>query len=154
MAKDKGKSKDKKQGGKKASRAPEVVAEHENKCMLCRESKCCHYVTQELDPPRSMDDFDHLLWQVAHRNVEAFKDEEGWFLMFVGHACVHLQPNGDCGIYETRPRICREHSNDYCEYDEPAEEGFELYFPTYESLDEYCRDRFKGWDKRFRKYPD
>ena len=69
----------------------------------------------------------------------------GWTLLVSG-SCQHLQPNGDCGIYETRPNICREHSNDYCEYDTTAEEGFELYFQTYEDLLKYCRKRFKRWD--------
>ncbi len=122
------------------------------KCGLCTASRCCQYVTQALDPPRSMKDFDHLLWQVSHRNVALFKDEDGWYLLLNDAACVHLQDNGNCGIYATRPQICREHSNDYCEYDAPAEEGFELYFDGYETLDAYCRKRFKKWDKRFKKW--
>ena len=97
-----------------------------------------------------MRDFDHLLWQTAHQHVQIYKDEDGWFLL-VNVSCKHLLPNGGCGIYETRPIVCREHSNDYCEYDAPAEEGFELFFDGYETLLEYCRTRFKSWDKRFDK---
>ena len=48
--------------------------------------------------------------------------------------------------------MCREHSNDYCEFDQPAEEGFELYFEDYRSLEKYCRKRFKSWGKRFKKF--
>ena len=59
--------------------------------------------------------------------------------------CQHLLPDGRCNIYEDRPTICRSHSNDYCEYDAPAEDGFDLYFPDYDSLLQYCRKRFKRW---------
>jgi uncharacterized protein len=62
-----------------------------------------------------------------------------------------LQEDGGCGIYETRPQICRDHSNDYCEYDTTAESGFDLFFGDYDSLLTYCKKRFKKWDKRFKK---
>ena len=120
----------------------------ENKCSFCTNTKCCTYITQELPTPRSKHDFDHLLWQVSHENVSIYKDEDGWFLLVEGK-CNHLQPNGMCGIYNERPQVCRDYSNDYCEYDSPAEEGFELHFQDYKSLLAYCRKRFKNWDKRF-----
>ena len=61
--------------------------------------------------------------------------------------CKHLQKDGRCGIYEIRPQICRDHSNDFCEYDQPPEEGFDLYFPDYDSLLKYCKKRFNRWDR-------
>ena len=122
----------------------------ENKCSFCPESKCCTYITQEIDTPRSMRDFDHLLWQTAHLNVQIYKDDDGWFLL-VNNPCRHLLPDGGCGVYATRPIVCREHDNDYCEYDAPAEEGFDLFFDGYDSLEAYCRERFKSWDQRYNK---
>jgi len=115
-----------------------------NKCDLCTNSKCCTYVTQQIDPPRSKYDFEILLWQVSHEGVGAYKDEDGWFVMFEAR-CRHLLGDGRCNIYEDRPTICRSHSNDYCEYDAPAEDGFELYFPDYDSLLQYCRKKFRRW---------
>lgn len=91
-----------------------------------------------------------MLWQISHAHVEFYKDEDGWFLMFLT-PCEHLIENGQCGIYDRRPDICRDYSNDYCEYDSPAEEGFELYFKTYDELLAYCRKRFKKWDKKLKK---
>lgn len=123
------------------------VVTPQNKCSFCTGSKCCTYVTQHLPTPRAMSDFDLLLWQVSHRDVSVYKDEEGWFLQ-VNTPCLHLQPDGRCGIYETRPEICRNHSNDFCEYDAPAEEGFELYFDSHDALLAYCRKRFRGWERR------
>lgn len=122
----------------------------ENKCSFCYNSKCCTYITQQIDTPRTKDEFDFLLWQVSHQNVQAYKDEDGWFLLF-NTRCGHLQSDGRCGIYETRPQICRDYDNDYCEYDEPAEKNFEIFFDSYETLLKYCRKRFKKWDKRFQK---
>ena len=126
----------------------EVEVNSDNKCDLCEGSKCCNYITQEIDTPRSMDEFDTLLWQLAHENNQAYKDEDGWFLL-VYTKCHFLQDDGRCGIYETRPQMCRDYTNDYCEYDAPAEEGFELFFDGYDSLLKYCQKRFKRWDNRF-----
>ncbi len=126
----------------------DVVVTSDNKCDLCEGSKCCNYITQAIDTPRSIDEFDTLLWQLTHRNVQAYKDDDGWFLLFYT-TCQFLQSDGRCGIYETRPQMCRDYTNDYCEYDSPAEEGFELFFDGYQSLLAYCQKRFKKWDKRF-----
>ena len=122
----------------------------ENKCSFCAGTKCCTYITQAIDKPRTKSDFDTLLWQLAHNNVQAYKDEDGWFLIFYTQ-CQFLESDGRCGIYDTRPQMCRDYSNDYCEFDSPAEEGFELFFPDYNSLLEYCRGRFKKWDRRFKQ---
>lgn len=118
----------------------------ENKCGFCPGSKCCTYITQQIPAPRSKYDFEHLLWQISHRGVQIYKDEDGWYLL-VNNACLHLQPDGRCGIYETRPSVCRDHSNDHCEFDEPAEESFELFFDGYEALLRYCKKRFSRWGK-------
>ncbi len=116
----------------------------ETKCSFCPGSKCCTYVTQRIPGPRSKRDFEELLWQVSHRGVEVYKDDDGWFLLF-DSPCEHLQADGRCGIYARRPFVCREYSNDYCEFDAPPEEGFELYFRSYEELLAYCRRRFRHW---------
>ena len=115
-----------------------------SKCDLCTNSKCCTYVTQQIDTPRSKYDFEILLWQVSHDGVGAYKDDDGWFVIFESR-CQHLLVDGRCNIYEIRPTICRSHSNDYCEYDAPAEDGFDLYFPEYNSLLQFCKKKFKRW---------
>lgn len=117
----------------------------ENKCGFCTNSKCCTYITEQLETPRSMHDFDHMLWQLSHRDVQAYRDEEGWFLL-INNPCNHLQRDGRCGIYDDRPLTCRQYTNDYCEFDEPSEKGFDLFFPDYASLLKYVKQRFRGWD--------
>jgi uncharacterized protein len=124
---------------------PGIEITPENKCDLCTNSKCCTYVTQQIDTPKSKYDFEILLWQISHKNVAAYKDEDGWFIIFETE-CVHLEMDGRCGIYLDRPTICRSHSNDYCEFDAPAENGFDLWFPDYDALLSYCKKRFKKWN--------
>jgi hypothetical protein len=121
----------------------------QNKCSFCKGRTCCIYFTQQIDAPRSIEDFDLLLWQLSHRDTQLYKDEDGWFLL-VNNPCRHLQPNGDCGIYDQRPQVCRDHDNDDCEFDGPCgHDDFEVFFPDYESLLAYCRKRFKNWERRF-----
>ena len=57
---------------------PVIQLRRDNKCAFCAKSKCCTYITQAVPTPRSKLDFDHLLWQVSHENIEVFKDEDGW----------------------------------------------------------------------------
>ena len=95
-----------------------------------------------------MRDFDHLLWQISHRSVHVFKDADGWFLHIMSD-CEHLRADGRCGIYASRPLVCREHSNDFCEKDMSIEQGSELYFQDYAQLNAYCEKRFRNWGKRF-----
>ena len=75
-----------------------------------------------------------------------YKDEDGWYLL-VNNRCRHILGDGRCGIYDDRPRICREYTNDFCEFDEPADKNFELYFDSYTSLLKYIKQRFKSWDR-------
>ena len=119
----------------------------ENKCGFCTGAKCCTYITHQIDTPKKKSEFDYLLWQVSHEGITVFKDDDGWFLM-INSPCAHLLPDGRCGIYDTRPKICREHSNDNCEFDGNLEDDFDLYFDSYEALLKYCKKRFKRWGKK------
>lgn len=50
--------------------------------------------------------------------------------------CKHLLDDYRCGIYETRPQICREYSTDNCEYEDDW--TYERYFETPEQIYEYA----------------
>ena len=102
-------------------------ADFDKKCRKCKESICCNSINQKIPTPKSKEDFDHLLWQVSHENINIFKDIDGWFL-HVDTNCSHLLPGGVCSIYETRPWVCRDYTNDYCEYDVRIRDGVELWF--------------------------
>ncbi len=124
--------------------SPETTLAVEGKCARCAGSICCTYVTQKIPAPRSKADFDHLLWQVAHSGVEVFQDAGGWHLLIPGR-CEHLQSGGACGIYATRPQVCRDYASDWCELDEPASRHFRHHFRHYAELLAYCRARFRRW---------
>lgn len=130
---------------------PETLSPEE-KCDYCTNSTCCTYITQELDTPRSMEDFDTLLWQISHANAQVYKDEGDWYLL-VNNPCLHIGPDGRCLIYDKRPQICRDHDNDDCEFNTPASyDDFDLYFKNYQELDDWCRKRYKKWDQRFERF--
>jgi Fe-S-cluster containining protein len=123
-----------------------VTIAADNKCGKCTGSICCTYITHELKTPRTKAEFDYLLWQVSHDHVAVYRDNSAWYLMVSGK-CSHLvEPGGLCGIYETRPQICRDHSNKHCDYDEQDLE-YEDYFDNYEALLKYCKKRFKAWGR-------
>ena len=130
----------------KVKLGPGIKITAENKCGFCTNSYCCTYVIEELTAPKSKEDYEHMLWQVSHEGVEVYKDDEGWWMMMSGR-CTHLQKDGSCGIYDVRPQICRDHTNDYCEFDSPPQDDYDLYFPDYETLLKYCKKRFKRWKR-------
>lgn len=127
-----------------------IPIQPESKCSNCKTSSCCTYITQPIRKPRDQSDYKNLLWQVSHENVSVFKDGDGWYLMVDGR-CAHLQPDGRCGIYESRPDACREHSDESCEFDKVLSAGFKLFFPTYESLLAHCKKKFKDWGEESAK---
>jgi uncharacterized protein len=116
------------------------------KCLRCQDA-CCRYLTVGIPAPRSILDFDNLIWMLHHKRTTVFKDSKGWYLL-INNPCSHLKVSGGCAIYEKRPKACREHSAKECEYDGSIEEASILYFNSSRSLEEYCKKRFKRWDKR------
>jgi len=122
-----------------------------DKCDLCTSSICCTYITQEIDKPTTIYDFDTMLWQLYHHDVQFYKEDGCWYLKILNY-CLNLQPDGRCGVYEVRPMICREHENDFCEYDESTDESADVFFGKPEDLEKYCSKKFKSWDKRYSKF--
>jgi Fe-S-cluster containining protein len=131
--------------------SPKTKITSENKCGMCRSSICCTYITQEIDAPRSIYDFDVWLWMLYHQDVQFYKEDGVWHLKILNH-CLNLQPDGRCGIYETRPIICREHENDFCEFDQTTEESADIHFGSPADLEKYCAKRFKNWKSRYTEY--
>lgn len=106
----------------------------ENLCDHCT-AKCCHYFALPIDEPVSRKDFDFIRWYLLHDRATVFVDDETWYLL-VHTTCKHLQPDYRCGIYETRPQICREYTTAECEFDDDW--CYERYFETPEQIDEYA----------------
>ncbi len=102
-------------------------------CEYCT-AKCCRYFALPIETPDTVRDFDFIRWFLLHERASIFVEDEDWYLM-VHTVCKHLQSDHRCGIYETRPEICREYTTDACEYGDDT--IYEKYFETPEQVDEY-----------------
>ncbi len=108
--------------------ADEVLCDH------CT-AKCCRYFALPIEKPKNFRDFEFLRWYLLHDRASIFTEDGDWYLL-VHTQCKHLLENNLCGIYETRPQICREYSADDCEYDDDW--TYEQYFETPEQVAEYA----------------
>jgi Fe-S-cluster containining protein len=113
-------------------------------CHLCT-ARCCKYFALAIDTPVTPEDHDYIRWFLMHAHVVAWRQDGDWYLE-VRTPCQHLQPDNACGIYETRPQICRDYglpekaedATAPCEYftDDAA---YDLFFDT--------ADAFYTWSK-------
>lgn len=103
-------------------------------CEYCT-AKCCQYIALPIETPTDWKDFDEIRWYLTHQDIGVFVDEGNWYLM-VHRACKHLQSDYRCGIYETRPQICRDYHADACEYDDDY--TYEKIFETDQQIWEYA----------------
>lgn len=126
--------------GKKPLR--EQVPSSECLCEYCT-AICCRYFALPIDAPTSEQDLDFMRWYLLHDRATIFVEEETWYLL-VHTDCKHLQADHRCGIYDTRPQICRDYSTKNCEFDEDA--VYEMYFETAEQVQEYKEARFHSKD--------
>lgn len=106
-------------------------------CEHCT-GQCCRYIAFEIDPPESKRDFDDMRWYLLHEGVALFVEDNEWYIQFATN-CRHLQPDYRCGIYETRPKICREYSTDECEY-HAGEYEYQHLFTQPEQLDVFAEE--------------
>lgn len=100
-------------------------------CDVCA-ALCCRYFSLPIDNPDTPKDFDDLRWYMLHENVVAFVEDDQWYLGIMNR-CKQLQPDNRCGIYETRPRICRKYSTDNCDY-HGGDYNFEHLFTSADQL--------------------
>lgn len=100
---------------------------------------CCRYFALPIDNPQSARQYDDIRWYLCHENVVVFIEKKQWYIGFMSR-CKHLQPDNRCGIYETRPRICREYSTDNCDF-HGGEYNFEQLFTSAEQLHLYAKEQ-------------
>lgn len=102
-------------------------------CDFCV-AKCCRYFALPIDEPEEFEDFEFIRWFLLHERATIFKEDGTWYLL-VHNVCRHLQPDNRCGIYETRPQVCRDYSTKDCEYED--EWTYEFYLERPEQVFEY-----------------
>ena len=49
-------------------------------CDHCLPAKCCLYFALEIDTPTSKEDFEDMLWYIAHEKIEIFVEDKKWYL--------------------------------------------------------------------------
>jgi Fe-S-cluster containining protein len=109
---------------------------------------CCRYFALPLDNPRTAREYDDIRWYLIHENVVVFIEARQWYIGIMSR-CKHLQADNRCGIYETRPKICREYSTENCDY-HGGEYDFEKLFTSAEQLEDYAREKLAAARKRKR----
>lgn len=85
-------------------------------CDFCS-AKCCRYFALPFDRPTTWKEFDQMRWFLLHERAAVFVEKGDWYVL-VYNPCQHLQADNRCGIYETRPQICRDYSTRNCEYED------------------------------------
>jgi Fe-S-cluster containining protein len=102
-------------------------------CEYCT-AKCCKYFALPIEDPETFEEFEYLRWFLLHDRASVFKEEGSWYLL-VHTTCKHLRSDNMCGIYETRPQICRDYTTDNCEfYDDWV---YDFYLETPEQVWDY-----------------
>lgn len=112
---------------------------------MCKPAKCCMYLTVQVQTPKRIADFEEMLWHIAHQDVEYFVQNRRWFLM-VHNPCRFNDSDGRCRIYNTRPKICRDHKTENCEFETGCD--FDLHIINYEQMLEYASRRFPSLKER------
>ena len=116
----------------------------DEKCTkLCTQSYCCTTIEQKIETI----DYDYMLWQIAHDNIEllAIGKPLQWYLL-VHTKCSQLNEHNLCEIYEDRPMVCKEYSNVGCEYDISLDERLRSsssakHFKTYDEFKQYLTEQ-------------
>ena len=111
----------------------EDVPEGQVLCEYCT-AKCCRYFALPIETPETSTDFEYIRWFLLHdRATCSRKTTTG--TCWSTPTCRHLQPDNRCGIYETRPQICRDYTTNDCEYDDDW--TYDFYLETPEQVAEY-----------------
>lgn len=100
---------------------------------------CCRYIALPIDNPDCAKDFDNIRWYLIHQNMVVFIEKKQWYLGVLNR-CKHLQDDNRCGIYETRPNICRKYTTDNCDY-HGGEYDYEKLFTSAEDLQDYAAEQ-------------
>ena len=125
-------------------------------CHRCT-ARCCKYFALEIDTPQTRKQHDYIRWYLLHQHVAVWRQSGDWYLE-VRTPCRHLKDDNSCGIYHTRPEICREYGwpdkdapgEDPCEYFS-VEGGYELFFDSAESFDAWSRPELEKRERRLAK---
>ncbi|MBR5627203.1 MAG: YkgJ family cysteine cluster protein [Thermoguttaceae bacterium] len=113
---------------------PRETIPEDELCSYCT-GKCCRYFALPIDTPENYKQFDFVRWYLLHDRASVFVEDGTWYLL-VHTPCKYLDEKNRCGIYETRPQICREYTTKKCEYNNNF--VYDQYFEVPEQVEEYA----------------
>jgi Fe-S-cluster containining protein len=102
---------------------------------------CCRYFALPIDNPDTRRDYDNIRWYLLHEKVVIFIESGQWYIGILNR-CKQLQSDNRCGIYLTRPAICRSYTTDNCDY-HAGDYGYDQLFTSAEGLWEYAERELK-----------
>ena len=117
-------------------------------CTRC--AKCCTYVGVGINAPHSLRYATDVLWYLYHENVSVQRDDQGEWTVYFETRCRNLQDDLLCGVYESRPMVCREFDNTTCEVNAPG--GGQVFSEPAQFLDWLRARRPRLYAKLARKY--
>lgn len=119
-----------------------------NPCAGC--AACCKYVAVEIDKPTSKTDYHNIIWYLLHKNVVVWQDDDSdWYVEFKT-PCEALTPEGWCGVWENRPKVCKDYSPKNCtKWGEGS--AYKLYFNTAKEFTSWLESRGVDWKFAYQK---
>ncbi len=110
----------------------------ESLCDQCP-GMCCRYIALPIDKPDDRESFEEIRWFLMHEGVTVFVTDGQWYVS-VATRCKHLDEQGMCDAYATRPAICRNYSSDNCDY-HGGEYEYQLFFTHAGQLADYAAEQ-------------
>ncbi|MBU0718710.1 MAG: YkgJ family cysteine cluster protein [Planctomycetes bacterium] len=107
-------------------------------CEHCA-AACCRYLAIPLDKPTTGRDYDDIRWYLMHEGVTVFVEDGDWYIQYET-TCKALAADNRCGIYETRPAICRAYEFGECDYS-PGSYGYDHLFTHAKQIEEFYQQR-------------
>jgi len=120
-------------------------------CHSCG-ATCCRYVAVALAAPRDGADRDLIHWYLSHRKVFIYIDKDGDWWIQVATDCRHIGAGGACGIYESRPQLCRDYGTHACERADHEDENIAEFASVAEFEDFFAHNYRLVGDKVRRKH--
>ena len=103
-------------------------------------ANCCKYIALEIEKPKVKKDWDNIFWYLHHENVLVYIDQDNDWILEFRTPCKNLQEDNGCGIYETRPLVCRNHIQKTCEFHN-SESPYKQEFTCAEDLKKYLEQK-------------
>ncbi|MFC1741910.1 YkgJ family cysteine cluster protein [Nanoarchaeota archaeon] len=108
---------------------------------------CCKHLAIELDTPEDREDYSNIMWYLLHENVRVFIDhEDEWYIEFLTK-CTALNEHKLCDVYDERPDICRDYTQEDCVKNTP-EDAEKVSFSTREDFITWLEQEGIDWKSK------